>query len=89
MMSLFLTMSKLKYKAFYRGCKEIELLMREFFNEHCDTLLKEDCFLLEEFLETDDFLLLDYIYGRKDFEEDLLQKNNKFLKLFVEKFLQI
>ena len=82
-MNSYLDKNRLKYQAFYRGCKENELLFRGFFERYFDFLDENELILLQEFVEIDDVLLLDYLYGRADFSESELHKTNKIFRLFM------
>ena len=82
-MNLNLKKNKLKYQAFYRGCRENELLFRSFFEKHFDDFDDEEIVLFEDCLKIDDGELLDYLYNRKDFEESEIYKTNRVFKMFI------
>ena len=76
--------NRLKYQAFYRGCKENEILFREFFNLYFHSFDTKDVQLFSEVVQIDDGLLLDYLYSRKDFRKSIVYKKNAIFKKFLE-----
>jgi succinate dehydrogenase flavin-adding protein (antitoxin of CptAB toxin-antitoxin module) len=56
--------NKLRYKAHYRGCKEIELIFRAFCAEHLNEMNESDMEKFEKILDLEDSIFLDLIHKK-------------------------
>ena len=70
---------KLIYRAGYRGTKEMDILLSSFVNKYIDTFDENFLFELEEFLNFDDEIILNYY--NKDIIDKKIEKN-KITKIF-------
>jgi succinate dehydrogenase flavin-adding protein (antitoxin of CptAB toxin-antitoxin module) len=77
--------NQLRYHASYRGCKENELVLREFCDLYLDEMNEEELYLFEEVLKIEDTTILDYLYNRIDLKNDELFNKNKLLRKILEK----
>ncbi len=75
---------KIKYRAEYRGIKEMDLILGNFVKKHIDNLNYEELISLYEILEKDDDVLLKWYSSdvkRKDFPENKVTKLLKNFKM--------
>jgi len=62
-----LLLKKILYRSKYRGCKETDFLLGNFFTSNANVLEQFDLNLCEEFLDEDDMLIYDWIVSKDDF----------------------
>ena len=62
-----LLLKKILYRAKYRGCKETDFILGNFFANNANDLEQFDLNLCEEFLDEDDLLIYDWIISKDDF----------------------
>ncbi|MFM2200021.1 MAG: hypothetical protein RL769_74 [Pseudomonadota bacterium] len=62
-----LLLKKILYRSKYRGCKETDFLLGNFFTNHAQDLEQYDLKLCEDFLNEDDMMLYDWIVTKDDF----------------------
>ena len=75
---------KIKYRAEYRGIKEMDLILGNFVKKYIDNLNYEELISLYEILEKDDDVLLKWYLSdvkTKDFPENKVTKLLKNFKL--------
>ena len=62
-----LLLKKILYRAKYRGCKETDFILGNFFISNANALEHFDLNLCEEFLNEDDMMIYDWIVTKDDF----------------------
>ena len=73
---------KIKYRAGYRGIKEMDLLLSNFVNKYIDTFNYDELINLYEILEKDDDVIFKW-YSNKDISDSIPDnKVSKLLKKF-------
>ena len=70
---------KLLYRASYRGTKEMDILLSSFVNKYINELNESSLFELEDFLNFEDEILLNF-YNNNIIEKKI--STNKIFKLF-------
>ena len=70
---------RLLYRATYRGTKEMDILLSSFVNKYIDELNELDLYELENFLNYEDEIILNYYHF--DIIKDKINEN-KISKLF-------
>ena len=75
------------YKSERRGCREMDIILSTFCNDHINDFDSADLVLMEEILECDDLVLYDYLIGRSPLPGFHENKIIDSLKLFAEKML--
>lgn len=73
---------KLKYRAYYRGCKESEVILRSFTDKYIESFVISELEMLDEILEIKDADLVPIFFGEKKIPENFL--NNNVFQLLVE-----
>ena len=73
---------KIKYRSEYRGIKEMDLLLSNFFNKYIDSFNYEELINLYEILEKDDDIIFKW-YSNKSIDDSI--PNNKVSNL-LKKF---
>ena len=73
---------KILYRSFYRGTKEMDILLSSFVKEHINSFNERQLKELEKFLEYEDEIILNYY--NLNFVEKNIDKNevSKFFKVF-------
>ena len=80
-----LILKKILYRAKYRGCKETDFLLGNFFAENKNHIINYGYELCQDFLSEDDMLIYDWILGKidgPDKYQNLLTDIKKFNKIF-------
>jgi len=80
-----LILKKILYRAKYRGCKETDFLLGNFFAENKNQIINYGYELCQDFLGEDDILIYDWILGKADGLDkykNLLADIRKFNKIF-------
>ncbi|MFM7620790.1 MAG: succinate dehydrogenase assembly factor 2 [Alphaproteobacteria bacterium] len=62
-----LLLKKILYRSKYRGCKETDFLLGNFFANNANALEQFGLNLCEEFLDEDDMQIYDWIVSNDDF----------------------
>ena len=73
---------KIKYRAEYRGIKEMDILLSNFVNKYIDKFNYEELVKLYEILEKDDDIIFKWYLDKKD--NDTLETNN--VSILLKKF---
>jgi succinate dehydrogenase flavin-adding protein (antitoxin of CptAB toxin-antitoxin module) len=68
---------KILYSCKYRGCKESELILYNFFTSRRPTLSEEEITLFEQFITLDDAEILDILIRGKSCQNNFLSIVNK------------
>lgn len=71
---------KLKYQAWYRGCKETDKILGPFAREFLDDFSDKEMLEFEQILEFQDVDIYDWLSGKKPTPEDV-QANSVFRKI--------
>ena len=80
-----LILKKILYRAKYRGCKETDFLLGNFFSENKDQIINYGFELCQDFLNEDDLLIYDWVLGKISGPEKyqkLLTDIKKFNRIF-------
>lgn len=72
---------KLMYQSSYRGCKEMELILKNFSSEFLEQLSIEDLIYYQQILDIDDVELMNFIYNKKNIK-DISPNNTILIKLY-------
>ena len=73
---------KIKYRAEYRGIKEMDILLSNFVNKYIDKFNYEELVKLYEILEKDDDIIFKWYLDKKD--NDTIETNN--VSILLKKF---
>jgi antitoxin CptB len=80
-----LLLKKILYRAKYRGCKETDFLLGNFFTKNKNEIINYGYDLCQDFLDEDDMLIYDWILGKAvepNKYQKLLTDIKKFNKIF-------
>lgn len=59
-------LNRIKYRSWHRGCKETDLILGGYCNQHLGDMHEEELKLFEIFLEEDDAEIWNWITGKTD-----------------------
>lgn len=78
-----LRLKRLRYRAAYRGTKELDLIFRSFMDAHLISLSDEDLDLLEELMECPESKLMGWLFGMESIPEEYDHQVFRNLKNFT------
>ena len=74
--------SKLKYRASYRGTKEMDIIFKKYVIDEIDMMDEDELMTLAELLEIPDQILMPILMGQHDVPDYI---NNSLLQELIEK----